>query len=557
MIKERLASAIKQALEESKRSGELTFESIPEITLEPPKNKAFGDFTTNVALILASQTGMSAWEVAGHIVRRIGTLGGLVERAEVAGPGHINFYLTPDWLHDVLRRIARERDNYGQTDIGHGTKVQVEYVSANPNGPITVAHARGGTIGDTIANLLEALGYDVTRESYVNDAPTSLQMQNFGKSVHARYMQVLGHDYPMPEDGYHGAYVIDIAKEIVEEHGDKFLSLPEEERISLFTKLAEEKMLQMQKADLERFGIKHDVWFSERSLHESSKVSQAIQKLMERGYAYERAGAIWLRSTAFGDDKDRALVRSNGQPTYIASDAAYHADKFERGFQHVIDVWGPDHHGYIARTKAAVAALGYDPDRLTIIIYQAVRLYSGGELVMMSKRAGDVVLLSELLDDVGKDAARFFFLMRSADSTLDFDLELAKQQSVENPVYYVQYAHARICSILRNAQENGVEVPSAEDVDLSLLTHEAEVDLIKKLGEFPDLVLQAGQAYEPHRLTRYAQDLAAVFHSFYTECRVMGDDPALRASRLVLTDCARIVLANALKLLGVSAPERM
>ena len=557
MIKERLTSAIEQALRESKEAGELKFEKIPEIALEPPKNKAFGDFTTNVALILAGQVGTSAWEVAGQIVRRIGTLGGLVERAEVAGPGHINFYLRPDWLHDVLRRISEERENYGRTNVGNGTKVQVEYVSANPNGPITVAHARGGTVGDTIANLLEALGYDVTRESYINDAPTSLQMQNFGKSVHARYMQALGHDYPMPEDGYHGAYVVDIAKDIVEEHGDKFLSLPEDERIKMFTALAEEKMLERQKADLERFGIRHDVWFSERSLHESGKVAEAIQKLRERGYAYDRAGAVWLRSTAFGDDKDRALVRSNGQPTYIASDAAYHADKFERGFKQVIDVWGPDHHGYIARTKAAVAALGYDPDRLTIIIYQAVRLFSGGELVMMSKRAGDVVLLSELLDDVGKDAARFFFLMRSADSTLDFDLELAKQQSAENPVYYVQYAHARICSILRNAKEIGVEVPSAGAVDLSLLTHETEIDLIKKLGEFPDLVLQAGQAYEPHRLTRYAQDLAGVFHSFYTECRVMGDDPSLRASRLVLTDCTRIVLANVLALLGISAPERM
>ncbi|MDH7482562.1 MAG: arginine--tRNA ligase [Armatimonadota bacterium] len=557
MVKNKLAQAIEKALQEAKKAGELAFEKLPDITLEPPKNKAFGDFTTNIAMVLASEVGLSPREVAARIVGRIGDLNGLIEKVEVAGAGYINFYLSPVWLYDVLRRVSAEGDSYGRANIGQGEKVQVEYVSANPNGPITVAHARGGTIGDVIANLLEALGYDVTRESYINDAPTSTQMQNFGKSVHARYMQVLGYDWPMPEDGYHGEYVIDIAKDIVKKHGDKFLSLPEDERIKVLTDLAEQEMLSIQKADLERFGIKFDVWFSERTLHESSKVMRAVEKLLEKGYAYKKAGAIWLKSTAFGDDKDRTLVRSNGQPTYIASDAAYHADKFERGFQHIIDVWGPDHHGYVTRTKAAIAALGYDPDKVEIIIYQAVRLFSGGEMVMMSKRAGDVVLLSELLDDVGKDASRFFFLMRSADSTLDFDLKLAKEQSAENPVYYVQYAHARIMSILRLAKENNIEVPAADKADLSLLTHESEVDLMKKLAEFPDLVLQAGQLREPHRLTRYAQDLAAIFHSFYTDCRVVSDDNALTAARLVLVDATRVVLANVLGLMGVSAPERM
>ena len=557
MIRDKLAKSIERALIEARDSGELSFEQLPEIALEPPKSKAFGDFTTNLAMVLASEVHKAPREVAEKIVAKLKTGDGLIEKAEVAGAGFINFTLKPDWLYDILRQIGSQGEKFGTSDVGKGTKVQVEFVSANPNGPITVAHGRGGTIGDVLASILQALNYDVTRESYINDAPTSTQMQNFGKSVAARYMQVLGHDVPVPEDGYHGEYVIDIARDIVKEYGDKFLSMPESERVPLFTKLAEEQMLKLQRSDLEKFGIKFDVWFSEAALHESSKVGKAIELLKERGYAHEESGALWLKSTAFGDDKDRPLVRSNGQPTYIASDAAYHLDKFQRGFEKVIDVWGPDHHGYVARTKAAVAALGCDPGRLDIIIYQAVRLLSGGEIVMMAKRTGDVVLLSELVDEVGRDAARFFFLMRSADTTLDFDLELAKQQSAENPVYYVQYAHARICSILRVAKESGISVPSAADADLSLLNHDAEIDLIKKLAELPDLIAEAGASYEPHRLTRYAQDLAAVFHKFYTECRVMSEEKALTGARLVLVDSTRTVLANTLSLLGISAPERM
>jgi len=557
MIRDKLAKSIERALIEARDSGELSFEQLPEIALEPPKIKAFGDFTTNLAMVLASEVHKAPREVAEKIVAKLKTGDGLIEKAEVAGAGFINFTLKPDWLYDILRQIGSQGEKFGTSDVGKGTKVQVEFVSANPNGPITVAHGRGGTIGDVLASILQALNYDVTRESYINDAPTSTQMQNFGKSVAARYMQVLGHDVPVPEDGYHGEYVIDIARDIVKEYGDKFLSMPESERVPLFTKLAEEQMLKLQRSDLEKFGIKFDVWFSEAALHETSKVGKAIELLKERGYAHEEGGALWLKSTAFGDDKDRPLVRSNGQPTYIASDAAYHLDKFQRGFEKVIDVWGPDHHGYVARTKAAVAALGCDPGKLDIIIYQAVRLLSGGEIVMMAKRTGDVVLLSELVDEVGRDAARFFFLMRSSDTTLDFDLELAKQQSAENPVYYVQYAHARICSILRVAKESGISVPSAGDADLSLLNHDAEIDLIKKLAELPDLIAEAGASYEPHRLTRYAQDLAAVFHKFYTECRVVSEEKALTGARLVLVDSTRTVLANTLSLLGISAPERM
>lgn len=556
MIRDKLAVNIEKALLAAKDAGEINFESLPEISLDQPKNKAFGDFTTNVAMVLSKEVNMPPRDVANKIIARL-DVGGLVERAEVAGAGFINLYLKPDWLYDIVRRIGAEGEKYGRSDIGKGAKIQVEYVSANPNGPITVAHGRGAAIGDTLANMLEAVGYNVTRESYINDAPNSTQMQNFGKSVHARYMQALGHDYPMPEDGYQGDYVIDIAKDLVKEYGDKWLATPEDERIVTFTKLAEDEMLKLQIENLAQFGVKFDVWFSEATLHASGKVTKAIETLKERGYAYEKAGALWLKSTAFGDDKDRALVRSNGQPTYIAADAAYHLDKYNRGFEKIIDCWGPDHHGYIARTKAAVAALGCDPDKLDVIIYQAVRLVSGGEVVMMSKRAGDVVLLSELIDEVGKDAARFFFLMRSSDSTLDFDLELAKEKSAENPVYYVQYAHARICSILRKAEETSIKVPSAADADLSVLTEDAEIDLIKKLAELPDLITEASEKYEPHRVTRYAQDLAAIFHKFYTDCKVVGEDEAVTAARLVVVDSTRTVLANTLKVLGISAPDQM
>ena len=559
MIRDKLAAAIEHALQEAKAAGELQYDELPGIELESPKSKQFGDYTANIAMVMAREARMAPRQLAEKIIARLPQAGGIIERAEVAGAGYINFYLKPGWLYDFLIRIADEGKAYGCSDVGKGSRVQVEYVSANPNGPIHVAHGRGGATGDVIANMLEAIGYDVTRESYINDARSSHQMQCFGRSINARYMQALGRDFPLPEDAYRGEYVMEIARKIVEEHGDKFLSMSEDERVRAFTDLGEEMMLEEQKADLKKFGIKFDVWFSEQGLHDSGKVQEAVEKLKSRGYAYEKADALWLKSTEFGDDKDRTLVRSNGQPTYIAADAAYHSDKLDRGFDRVIDVWGPDHHGYIARTKAAISALGYDSDKVEIIIFQVVRLYSGGELVMMSKRAGDVVLLSDLVDEVGKDAARFFFLMRSTDSGLDFDLELAKSQTNDNPVYYVQYAHARICSILRKAvEEDGIQVLSARDVDLSALTHASEFDLMKKLGEFPDVVLEAGQAYEPHKLTRYAQDLAAVFHSFYSECRVISpEEPALTAARLVLVDSTRTVLANNLGMLGISAPERM
>jgi len=557
MVKDRLIELVHSALLDAKQSGDFAIEEIPEIEIDVPRNKGFGDYSTNIAMVLARQLGAPPRDIAQRIINHVTEHNGLIDKVQVAGAGFINFYLKPDWYNQVVKKIHAQGEKYGTSDRHTGQSVLVEYVSANPNGPITVGSGRGGAIGDVIANLLEAVGFRVYREYYINDALNSLQMQNFGKSLEVRYLQLLGHDAKMPEDGYQGEYVTQITKEIVDKDGDKYVHLPKDERVRLFTDMGEQAMLALQKSDLEDFGITFDNWYSERTLHESGKVTAAIEELKKRGYAYEKDGAIWLKSTEFGDDKDRTLVRSNGLPTYIAADTAYHADKFDRGYEKLLNIWGPHHHGYIARTKAAVAALGYNPDNLDVLIFQVVRLFSGGELVMMSKRRGDLIPLSELVDEVGKDAARFFLLMRSADSSLDFDLELAKQQSSDNPVYYVQYAHARISSILRTAEEEGIRIPNISDVDLSLIVHPSEIELIKKLAEWPELVERSATNYESHRLTSYSTDLAALFHAFYRDCRVLGEAPELTAARLTLVQAARIVLANALKMMGISAPERM
>lgn len=556
MIKNELIKIINSALLEAKASGDFLIADMPDVEIDVPKNRDFGDFSTNVAMILSRQLGKAPREVAKVIMDRI-VPDGLIDKMDVAGAGFINFYLNPKWYQRIIADILSQGDNYGTSKRHSGQSILVEFVSANPNGPITVGSARSGVIGDVVSNLLSAVGYTVCREYYINDALNSTQMQNFGKSLEVRYLQVLGHDAAMPEDGYQGEYVIDIAKDIVAKHGDKFSQLPKAERIQLFTDMGEHEMIEQQKADLESFGVRFDNWYSERTLHASNKVKSAVDTLTERGYAYEKDDAVWLKSTAFGDDKDRTLVRSNGQPTYIAADSAYHKDKFDRGFDRLVNVWGPHHHGYIARTKAAVAALGYDPEKLDVLIYQVVRLFSGGELVMMSKRRGDLVPLSELVEEVGRDASRFFLLTRSADSPLDFDLELAKHQSSDNPVYYVQYAYARISSIIRNAAEQGINLPSVTDVDLSLIGHESEIELIKKLYEWPELIERAATHYEPHRLTAYSMELAASFHAFYRDCRVLGEAPELTAARLVLVQAAKTVFSNVLGMIGVDKPERM
>jgi len=555
-VKEQLAAA----LAESVTHAGLEVAQLPAIQLSPTPDKRFGDLSANLAMLIAKEAGRKPREVAELLAKHLEVSPDVVERVEVAGAGFINFFLHPGWALPVVREILQVGDGYGRSNEGQGRRVQIEFVSANPTGPLGVHHGRGGAIGDALANLLAWTGHQVEREFYINNERTSLQMRRFGESVEARYLQLCGREVKVPEDGYQGEYVGEIAQAIRDRDGDRYLEMPSEQRVPLFTKLAEQEMLREQREVLERFGIRYDRWFEADSLFESGEVDEVVKLLTEGGFTYEAEDALWLRTTGFGDDRDRTLVRRTGQPTYLATDAAYHRDKFGRGFDLVIDIWGPDHHGYMARTRAAVQALGFAPERLELIIYQLVRLLRHGDLVPMSKRAGDIVLLSDLIDEVGTDVARFFYLMRSSDSHLDFDLELAKQQSRDNPVYYVQYAHVRTCSIFARASERGIAIPEPDEADLSLLRHERELDLMRKLAELPEEIAIAAAMREPHRLTAYAQGLAQTLHGFYDsdDCRVLDDQNAgLTAARLCLVRAAQVVLRNALTILGLSAPEQM
>ena len=568
MIKEQLAELITQALEDAKASGELALETIPAVTLEMPKQKSHGDWATSVALGLARILGLPPREVAGKIVGRL-PIGGdsIIAAAEIAGPGFINLTLRPDWLADILKRIEAAGADYGKTDTNSGKSVIVEFVSTNPNGPITVAGGRNAALGDTLSSLLAATGYNVSREYYINDALNSVQMNNFGLSVFFRYRELLGHSDDEWEEMYRGDYITDVARRILDTHGSEFENADrnDPQTVRTFRDLSQDGMIAQQKADLAAFGVTFDTWFSEATLHADGQVAEAIQTLTERGYTYEKDGALWLKSTEFGDDKDRVLMRADGTATYIAGDVAYHKNKFDRGFDRAINVWGADHAGYVARTKASIAALGYDPDRLYVLLYQLVSIVKNGELVMSSKRKGNILeLKADLIDEIGKDAARFFFLMRSPHSALDIDINLARKTEKDNPVYYVQYAHARIVQAIDRArEEKGVSVPNAADADLSLLTEDTETELIKKLSELPQEIALSASEYAPQRLVQYARDLAAVFHSFYDAgnrspaLRVVCDDPEMLKARLVLVHATQIVLRNTLSLLGLSAPERM
>ncbi len=558
MIRQQLAEWIERAARDARAAGALAFESLPEFEVEPPRNPQFGDFATNLAMLLAKQARRNPREVAEAIRQHLPPDGeAWIERVETAGAGFLNFYLKPGWTGAVVRHILEQGERYGNLTLGAGKRMLVEFVSANPTGPLTLGHGRNAAVGDALARLYEAAGYTVEREFYINDGENSLQIRNFALSVLTRFRQRRGEPVEMPEDGYHGEYVKEIAQQIREQYGDPFAEGEPEEVLKRFEQHAKQQMLQEQERDLADFGVRFDRWFSEQSLYDTGKVQQTLNALRERGYAYEHEGALWLKSTAFGDEKDRVLVRANGIPTYLAADVAYHRDKFERGYDLLIDLWGADHHGYVARMKAAMAALGYDPNRLHILIYQLVNLFRGTEPVRMSKRAGEFITLREVMDEIGTDALRFFYLLRSHDSTLDIDIELAKEQSDKNPVFYVQYAHARICSIERTAAERGVSMPDPATTDLSVLTHEAEIALVKKLADLPEEIALAVKHDAPHRLTAYALDVARAFHGFYTECRVLGAEPALQSARLLLTQATRLTLARALSLLGVSAPERM
>jgi arginyl-tRNA synthetase len=553
LIEETLSGLVAQALASVSGSAGRSTEDLPPVEISRPRQKEHGDFSTNAALVLASSLGRNPREVAAEVVAALPE-SPTVCGVEIAGPGFINFRVTDAWLHDTLREIAAKGAAYGHMPR-NGQRVQVEFVSANPTGPLTIGHARNAAIGDALARVLDAAGWDVEREYYFNDAGG--QMDRFGASVEARYLELCGREAWVPEDGYQGDYVTDIARDIRDAYGDSLADLPDRERFERLRAEGASHAMESIRSTLSRFGVTFDVFFSEAELERKGEIEQAVERLRDAGYAYEADGAVWFRSTDLGDDKDRVVVRSNGAHTYFGADCAYLIDKFSRGFDHVIYVWGADHHGDVARVKGAARALGLDPDRVETLIYQFVSFLRGGEPVKMSKRAGTFVSLDELIDEVGTDAARFHLLMFSNDHAMNFDIEEVKRQSMENPVYYVQYGHARIASILRKATAQRIGGAEIETTDLSVLATEPEIDLMKALSEVPAVLAAAAEFRAPHRLTHAAQDLAAKFHRFYTECRVVSDDAALTEARLSLCRATKQVLAELLGLLGVSAPESM
>jgi arginyl-tRNA synthetase len=552
-------------------AGEIHLSEVPEVRVERPRDPAHGDWATNVALVSAKAAGVNPRQLAETIAARM--LGHTdVAAVEVAGPGFINIRLSAHALQRVLVEARSTGADFGRVDDGAGRRVQVEFVSANPVGPMHVGHGRWAALGDSMARVLAHAGWDVQREFYINDQ--GVQMDVFAKSVAARYLELCGHQIEFPEEGYRGAYITEIAREILADEGEVWADAEPAVREAHFLEKAYAQVLAHLEHVLHGMGVDFDVWFSERTLHQTppgggpSAIERALDRLKEAGHLYEHEGALWFRSTAFGDDKDRVLKKADGSYTYFAAYIAYHADKYDRGFDRVIDIWGADHHGYVKRMEAAVAALGHE-GKLTVVIGQLVNLFSGGEVVRMSKRTGEMVTFEDLLDEVGPDAARYFFLRRSTDQALDFDIALAKEQSSDNPVFYVQYAHARICAILRKAAgadtaDTSVDIAATaaalvrEDAPLHLLAGESELALMRKLAEFSEVVEVAARQLAPNKLTRYAEDLAASFHQFYTQCRVVDpDEPELTAARLYAVDATRIALAGVLSLVGVTAPERM
>ncbi|WP_270998589.1 arginine--tRNA ligase [Listeria seeligeri] len=527
---------------------------VPEILLEVPKDKKHGDYSTNIAMQLARVAKKAPRQIAESIVPELKKDNKLIKEVEIAGPGFINFYLDNAYLTDLVPVILTEDDAYGKSDFGKGEKFQIEFVSANPTGDLHLGHARGAAIGDSLANIMTMAGFNVSREYYINDAGN--QINNLVLSAEARYFEALGVESNFPEDGYHGADIISLGKDLAAKYGDKYVSTSEEERRSVFRVDALDFETDKLRADLEEFRVSFDEWFSETSLYEENKVLPALERLRENGYIYEQDGATWLRTTDFEDDKDRVLIKSDGSYTYFLPDIAYHLNKLERGFDVLIDIWGADHHGYIPRMRAAIEALGYSPNQLEVEIIQLVHLFEDGVQVKMSKRTGKSVTMRDLIEEVGLDATRYFFAMRSSDTHMNFDMSLAKSTSNDNPVYYVQYAHARISSILRAGKEQNLDV--SKEADMSLLQTEAEYDLLKVLGEFADVVAEAAVKRAPHRIVRYLNDLAAAFHRFYNSNKVLDmDNLEVTKARLALIKTAQITLRNGLTLLGVSAPEKM
>lgn len=573
-LREQVEEVVDAALSAAVADGSLPLEEVPAAALERPRDAANGDWASTVALRAAKAAHMKPRDVAEVVVSHL-PKNDLIASTEIAGPGFVNIRLTNAALASVIAEARREGMDFGRGEApADAGRINLEYVSANPTGPMHVGHGRWAALGDSMARVLRHAGFDVSEEFYINDHGT--QMDNFGRSVSVRYEQLCGRDVPMPENCYGGAYVIGIAREILDADGEKWLDVPEEERVVAFRERSYVEMLEHNKAVLSGFGTTFDTWFSERTLYVpdedgKSAVDRALEAMDAKGYVFQKDGATWFKSTAFGDEKDRVLIKENGEFTYFLSDVAYHYNKIKRGFTHLIDIWGADHHGYVKRCQAMLAAWGYE-GALEVVLGQLVNLFRDGSAVRMSKRTGEMVTFEELIEEVGVDATRYLMLSRSSDQPIDFDIEVAKKKDATNPVYYVQYAHARICSILRKAACEG-DLAAAEagditfnelaertvgaDVDLSPLCEESELALMRKMGDFADMVAQAAADRAPFRLTHYAQDLAALFHQFYTNCHVLADDEATRRARLALCDASRIVLALTLSLLGVSAPEKM
>ena len=553
---EELKQLLERAVDDIARDVE---QELPEgfmVRLERPRQAGHGDWATNIAMQLAKPFGMKPRELADKLIDKV-PLGEIVEKAEVAGPGFINFTLASNWITEAIKSTIAQNENYGRVNSGEGRRIQVEFVSANPTGPLHMGHGRGAAVGDITASILDFAGWHVEREYYINDA--GLQMELLGKSAQSRYFEALGRgdEAPMPEDGYHGEYMTDIARSFVDKYGEEPAKKPLEETVEFFSVETGKIVTEMIRKDLEEFGVTFDVWFSEKSLYDNGQVEPAMEELKKRDYAYEEEGALWFRSTLFGDDKDRVLIRTNGVPTYFTSDVAYLKNKYDRNFEKLIYVWGADHHGYVPRLKSVNKAFGHPDDAVDVLLIQMVNLLRDGKPVQMSKRAGTIITLREIMDEVGVDATRFFFVMRRCDSTLDFDLELAKKATSENPVFYVQYAHARICSIYRELEERGVTLPGIEEFDVSLITDQSEINLAKAISRLPEEVAKSADEFAPHRIAYYATELAEAFHSFYNSQRILGVDEPVMKTRILLMEAAKITLKNVLGLLGVSAPEKM
>jgi arginyl-tRNA synthetase len=531
-----------------------TKEAIPEIQLETPKEKAHGDFATNIAMQLARVAKKAPRDIAEDISNHLNKEKAGITKLDIAGPGFINFFMEEAFLGDIVQTILTEKDAYGTSRAGANTRVQVEFVSVNPTGDLHLGHGRGAAFGDVLCNVLAAAGYDVEREYYINDAGNQIDL--LAISIAARYYQALGQDKEMPKDGYQGKDILQIGQKLAKEHGDSLVGKSATERLAFFREYGLDYLLNKIKRDLDAFGVHFDQWFSETSLYENHQVINTLTELEEKGYTYELDGATWFKSTDFGDDKDRVLVKTDGTYTYLTPDIAYHKNKLERGFDKIINIWGADHHGYVPRMSAAIQALGYDKDKLSVPIIQLVNVFKDGEVVRMSKRTGKAISLRELMDDVGVDAVRYFMIMRSNDAKLDFDMDLAQSKSNENPVFYVQYAHARICTMLKQATEKGLLLDS--EYDATLLTTAHEVDLLKQLAAFPGVIAEAAEREAPNRITQYVHDLASLLHRFYNAEKVINpENKEVSQARIALMKAVRITLAKALAILGVTAPEEM